>query len=620
MIGEESKLEPRRQSALTVEGAAWVAVLVLAAVLRLFQLGERPLSEAEATQALVAYRFIQGALSTAPAGTVPALFTGNLVGFTLAGASDAVARWLPLVAGLALAGLPYGLRHRLGRGGALVAAVLLAFSPTAVYFSRGLESATVVSACGLAVVVGLLRYLDTRRPAPLYLAAAALGLGLCAGAGFFTFILILAAFGLVLYLGRRALDRADGWTAIAGGWSALREDRELLTQTGLVLAGTFGLTATAFVLHPAGIGHAADLLGAWAQNLLPGLGSQPFLYPLLLLLRYEPLILVLGLVEAGWVLGWTRQDPRWYGWPGSAFPHTAFLAFWAMVALLIALLAGDRSPGGILLVVVPLALLAGQGAERAWRWVDERGLWASAGLFAVAALGLLAFFYLQVAFYSQASPTSALRIADLALYTTSTYLILSAVALLLVLALGAAVWIWRGPALVLAGGWLALVIALSLFGFQAMWRLSFAAEPRELMVAQATDPHVRMLVAELEALSRNRAGDAHTLPLTIEAETGPVVAWYLREFEDLRVVDGLSASRGYTPPLDTVAAVTLAPVAPDTEGPPIGEVFRGQSFPLRRHWLPWGLGGQDLVGWLLFSSGELPEIDREVVLWVANEL
>jgi hypothetical protein len=110
------------------------------------------------------------------------------------------------------------------------------------------------------------------------------------------------------------------------------------------------------------------------------------------------------------------------------------------------------------------------------------------------------------------------------------------------------------------------------------------------------------------------------LSLTVDAETGPVVAWYLREFEDLRVVDGLSAPRGYTPPLDTVAAVTLAPEAPDAEGPPIGEVFRGQSFPLRRHWLPWGLWGQDLVRWLLFSSGELPEIDREVVLWVANEL
>ena len=169
-MSDEPKAKNDTQSALTVERAAWIVVGLLAAGLRFFQLGLRPLSEGEAVQALAAYRFTQGAAQMAPAGTIPALFTGNVVGFYPDGRQrHGRPRWLPALAGLILVLLPYGLRHRLGRGGALAASLLLAISPSAVYFSRTLDSAIVVAACGLALVVGLINYLDTRRPAFLYL-------------------------------------------------------------------------------------------------------------------------------------------------------------------------------------------------------------------------------------------------------------------------------------------------------------------------------------------------------------------------------------------------------------------------------------------------------------------
>jgi len=154
------------------------------------------------------------------------------------------------------------------------------------------------------------------------------------------------------------------------------------------------------------------------------------------------------------------------------------------------------------------------------------------------------------------------------------------------------------------------VLVLSLFAFKTMWSLSFAhaADPRELMVVETTAPEVRLLVDQLEELSRNQRGDAHTLPITVDAATGPVVDWYLRDFEQQVVVDGLSA------PPDTVAAITLA-----MADPPIGETFRGQGFPLRTHWLPWGLWGQDLVRWLLFTEATQPVVDQEVVLWVRSD-
>jgi hypothetical protein len=223
---------------------------------------------------------------------------------------------------------------------------------------------------------------------------------------------------------------------------------------------------------------------------------------------------------------------------------------------------------------------------------------------------MLVFFYLQLTAFSEASPSATVMIGDIPLYTTSTYLILSGVALVLLLGLGAAAWIWRGPEIVVASGWLATVLVLGLFGFQAAWGLgvAHATDARELMIMQTTVPGVRMLVEETADLSLAQSGDAHTLPLTVEAATGPVVEWYLREFKNQTVVHGLA-----TPP-DTATVITLA-----GEEPAIGEVFRGQGFPLRTHWLPWGLWGQDLIRWLLFTEGTLPIVDQEVVIWVASQ-
>lgn len=597
-------------SGLTVERAAYLAVGLLAAGLRFYQLGLRPLNEAEAVQALAAFRFTQDGLP-APAGTVPALFTGNLLGFTLTGAGDGIARWLPALAGVILALLPYGLRHRLGRGGALAASILLAISPSVVYASRSLDSAVVVAACGLALLVGLVNYVDTHRPPYLYLAAVALGLGLTAGSGFYSLTLIVGLYVVLLYAAERLLGRMTGWSSLSSAWAALRSQQGLLPRAGAVLAATFGLAAMAFVLYPAGVGHAADLIGAWIQGFRPEPGGQPLVYPLLLLVRYEPLVLLLGLVEAGrWMLR-RRTSPEDGGGLHASFSLTAFLIFWTLASLLLILVAGHRPAGGILWVVVPLALLAGQGIQRAWRWIGDRALWFQAGVVSLIALGVGAFLYLQVAAFGLSSPASTVSVAGVTLYASSTYLLVALVALLLLAGLAAVAWIWRGPELLLAGGWIALVVGLALFGVKAMWGVNFAhaSDPRELMIGQSTLPEVHLFEERLQALSMTESGDAHTLSFTVDAATGPVVAWYLRDFQNQVVVEGLS-----TPP-ETVAAVTLA-----AQDLPIGETFVGQGFPLRAHWQPWGLWGQPLIRWLLFTEASQPVVDQEVVLWVASDL
>jgi uncharacterized protein (TIGR03663 family) len=598
----------------TVEHAAYVAVGLLAAALRFLGLGLRPLVEGEAAQALAAYRFVQGSIDVAPAGTIPALFTGNTIAFTLLGGGDWSARLLPALAGLALVLLPYGLRHRLGRGGALAASLLLALSPSAAFFSRSVDGAVVVAACGLAALVGLIRYVDLGRPRDLYLAAGALGLGLASGPEIYFLLLIWIAFGLLLYV----LDRKVGWpalvTAFQSAWGSGDEEEaggpSLLARAGAVLATTFALVATALVLHPAGVGLSADLFSTWLRRFLPEAGGQPAIYPLLLLLRYEALILFLGLLAVSrWAWGRPGREEgiEFSDW---SLSHTALFAFWAGAALLLVVVAGHRPASYVLLAVVPLALLGGQALAEIWQQIDRRVPWGEAALVAAATLGVGVFIYLQVAAYSQVGSAATMALAGMTIPAWVSYLLLALVALLLLVGLGAGAWIWRGPRLVWAGGWLALTIALALFGFKALWSVNFAhaSDPRELMLGQATSPQVRTFVAHMEELSRNQAGDAHTLAVTVEADTGPVVAWYLREFGQQTVVEELAG------PPETMAAVTLA-----RGDLPIGETYRGQGYELRSHWLPWGLWGADLVQWLLFTEGSRPVVDQKVVLWVASE-
>ena len=601
---------------LTVERAAYIGVGVLAAAVRFFELGLRPLTEGEAAQALAAFRFSHGAIEAAPAGTIPALFTGNAAAFTLFGAGDTVARWLPAVAGLILALLPYWLRGRLGRGGALAASVLLALSPTVVYYSRALDGAIVVAACGLAMVAGLLNYLDTHRPAYLYVAAGALGLGLCAGPAMVTLLLVLILYGVWLFASARWLDRDRGWSALKEAWTAARDEHGLLTRLGVILAAVFGLVATTFVLHPAGVGNAADLLAAWVRGLGPEPDGQPLLYLVVVMLRYELLVLVLGLTA---VSIWVRFRKRQAFWlpsqaqPESSLSLSGLLAFWAGVAAVLVLVAGHRPPGNLLLVVVPLALLAGQGLAQTRHWLAWHVRWRELATVTAVALGLVVFLYLWIGRATLTADSSVVSILGVNVYTTTGYLLLVLLAALLLVALGAVAWYWRGGRLVLASAWLTAVVILALFGFRNMWGASFAnaADARELLNLQPTPPELRSLVTELETLSETRVNDIHALPVTVEAQAGPVVAWYLRDWRKQTVVDSLANQPA---PPDTPAAVSLA-----AANMPIGETFRGQGFPLRLNWEPWGLDGRQWIRWLLLSEGNLPVVDREAVLWAATE-
>ena len=56
------------------------------------------------------------------------------------------------------------------------------------------------------------------------------------------------------------------------------------------------LVATALAFNPGGLGAWADFLAAWFSHLTPVVNGQPWYYPLLALVLYEPFVLFFGLI------------------------------------------------------------------------------------------------------------------------------------------------------------------------------------------------------------------------------------------------------------------------------------------------------------------------------------
>jgi uncharacterized protein (TIGR03663 family) len=628
-IGVSARLKPERSTVplswLTVEVALYILIGGVAAGLRFYALGAQPLGESEAAQALAAWRFYQGNLNTTDYS--PLLFLGNVFGFTLLGASEAMARLVPALSGTVLSVLPYFLRRHLGRSGALVASILLALSPSTLFFSRYLGGPIVVAACVLAVLVGFFGYLDSKRPKYAYLTAGALALSLGADPMIYTFVLIFGTFLLLLGLVGRLAEVDMGWSAVLMAWQTAREEKDLLKNSALVLAVVLVLVCTAFLLNFAGLPVALDFLPTWLAQLGPQpdavrpahYGAQSWYYYLQLLVLYEPLILIFGLI--GLVYHYLRQRDI----------LTTFLLYWTVAAAVIYTLAGQKAPGNVLLLVLPLALLASLLLGRFWDQLAQAvalrakplglspstlrrdsgqallrtGLgakpqdetWGAEGLFAALSLPVVVYFAIQLAGYASSGQAVYLYLALVAFIVLPTLVVLC--------------WMWlgQGPALRYGGIILLLVLTMLTVGLSVGLNYHRAADPREPMVAEATLPGIVDLVTTLERVSSHQEGDPHVIAVTVEEATGPVLAWHLRDFGNTRFVEHLS------PSIETPVVITPA----EEEEPTLGGSYVGQSFAWQVTWNPQGLTRTERVRWLLYREAPTPVKSRDVVLWVKQQ-
>jgi hypothetical protein len=326
------------------EQLMWAGVMLLAAVFRFRDLGVRPLDPDEARVALEAFRGVGfGRPWGSPESASPGYTGAMSLVFFLFGSSDAAARLLSALAGVALVGLPFMARPIIGRNGALGVAILLTVSPILIESARSaLSGSLLVTLLLLAVIAAarLLLSLTHREPPPtvwVYALGASLAAGLATDTTFALQILGLGA----------ACAFAFDIGVIRARLRDLRRvpAQPLLLSIGciLLLYTTRGLT------NPGGLQTGfVDALWIWSSELLQT--ARTPIAPIMLLLATECLIVVAAVGGAITV--------------GRSSALERFAAAWAAVAVAIAVIAGRVDYRLLAPAVLAMALLGGPWLAR----------------------------------------------------------------------------------------------------------------------------------------------------------------------------------------------------------------------------------------------------------------
>jgi hypothetical protein len=234
------------------------------------------------------------------------------------------------------------------------------------------------------------------------------------------------------------------------------------------------------------------------------------------------------------------------------------------------------------------------------RLLDEvaaKASWASEGLFVALACPVVGYLAMELGGYASRGRRD--------------YLWLALVAALILVAMFVLYWVSHKPEPALRSGGLVVLLSLVLLTVSISCSLNYrrGSDPREIMVVSPTSCGLFDLVETVEMVS-SRKGDPRAVAMTVHQGAGPALAWYLRDFDDVKFVAQLS------PSVDT--PLVIAPAG--EQEPTLGAQYSGQDFALASSWKLQGLAGSDLLEWLLYRRVRTPAQTDNLVLWVKQEL
>jgi uncharacterized protein (TIGR03663 family) len=328
----------------------------------------------------------------------------------------------------------------------------------------------------------------------------------------------------------------------------------------------YTLLFSAFFTSPTGLG--TGILGSltyWLAQQDVERGSQPYYYYGLLLLMYEfvPLLFgLLGLVYYLLLRPFSRsatpadQEPVSQDEPGlsslSSPLFLSFLIFWTPFSLFIYAWAGERMPWMVVHQVVPLIFLAAKVLGDLFERVNWPAVWRRGG----ALLGLLLPIML-LGLYSLARPRG----------TAERLAVLLVVLLLLFLT----VLVIRR----LGGRYTGAVTLATALGFLSFFTVRFAWMAAYINYDYATEPlvyahggaDVKSTMDEIAELSRRTVGDKQ-IEVAYDREAAWPLEWYLREYPNRNYY-------GDTPTRDLrdVPVVISSPGLDDRVRPLLGDRF-----------------------------------------------
>jgi uncharacterized protein (TIGR03663 family) len=417
---------PPTRRRLTAFPVAFALIVAVALMVRLPHLARRPMHTDEAVHAVKLGRLLADGVYVYDPREFhgPTLYDFNLPILLAAGhdrlAAVPDAAWLrivPVLFGVGLIGLLLLLRHAIPPRALLFAALLIAVSPAFVCYSRYYVQEILLVFFTLLFIAAVWRWWSGGRPAWLVPAGLALGLMIATKE---TWIILIAAMG--------------GAAGLTAGWQRFRRIPSAIPShprlVWLLLIPAIAFVLAALILSNGFARPVAALdmfraFGFYLERGLSGDGSagaaaasihrHPWWYYLRMLLFFrvapgpfwsEAPLFIPALIGIGWILLRPVRGAASTGADDSSrhsalrAPHSAlhdlpapllrFLAFDALLLLLIAGAIPYKTPWLILNPLLPLALVAGAGLDallrvpvRPLRWLC--GLLALAGCLHLAA-------------------------------------------------------------------------------------------------------------------------------------------------------------------------------------------------------------------------------------------
>jgi predicted membrane-bound mannosyltransferase len=162
---------------VTYEGLIYLGIFLLALVTRLWDLGPRGIHHDESLHSVYSRNlYIGTGYQHDPMMHGPLQFHFIAGMYWLFGDTDATARLASVFSGIFVVMSPFFLRRQMGRWPALAASFLFLISPSILYFSRMAREDSIFSGMEMIMIVGLWRFVSTRRPADFFLTMAGLSL------------------------------------------------------------------------------------------------------------------------------------------------------------------------------------------------------------------------------------------------------------------------------------------------------------------------------------------------------------------------------------------------------------------------------------------------------------
>ncbi|MFP4466614.1 MAG: flippase activity-associated protein Agl23 [Candidatus Goldiibacteriota bacterium] len=372
--------------ALNWEVVVWLLIIILAAISRFAVLGDKPMHHDESMHAFYSWKLFKGmGYSYNPMLHGPFLFHANAFIYWIFGASDYTARVMPALYGMMCIVILWWFKPYLGRMGAAAAALLMAVSPAFMYQSRYIRNDIYIAGDTLIMLLGLLKFFDTKKPFWLYFASAGLALSWATKENTYITGFIFFTFFVVWWVWEYYLKTN-------GEEEEFEEDDKIHSTLGFLFRTKKGIKVFVNALLLFVIIHAflfygkqpnagfwTNLKGIWdgyTASLIYWLGqhevergSQPKSFYILITLFYEHITVFFGLIASVFYL--LKKERRTF--------INLFLVYWWIVALFIYSWAGERMPWLMLHPLLPMLLLAGKFCgemfqKKEWSWQRPAGI------------------------------------------------------------------------------------------------------------------------------------------------------------------------------------------------------------------------------------------------------